>query len=151
MAESSTEKVPRNMKTQNMGVRWLRNGGEGGHAWGPEAEKEQNSTTMQGGDRAEARFMEMDGRVNEVSGDNGGIRVVQRHQGSNSKNNSILNQGENITVEQEITIIDPKRRRVDNADKTEGDSMENTNGPTTKDGSLNLPNAGPVIQARLDQ
>ncbi|XP_074351624.1 uncharacterized protein At4g02000-like [Apium graveolens] len=67
---------PRNMKTQNMGARWLRNGGEGGHAWSTEPAKEHHPTTVQGGDREGARFMAVDGNVNEVLGDNGGVMIV---------------------------------------------------------------------------
>ncbi|KAL1823409.1 hypothetical protein ACET3Z_010187 [Daucus carota] len=136
------------VKNQNVGARWLRNEGEGSQTWNREA-------SMQGGDRVVARFMEVDGKIGEVSGDDGGIRIVQRDQGDISGDNGTLKQKDIIMggkiFENETVIVELKRRRVDNAEITESEGEDITDGPTTSDGPKNLREAGPVVQARLDQ
>lgn len=109
---------------------------------------------MQGGGNSGARFMDVDGKLSEVLGEDGGIKVMERDQGDNMRNNSLAYQSgsdmegefENVTV-----VIDTKRRRVNNENITETSGEVNLNGPVMHDGSKNLIEAGSVLQARLEQ
>lgn len=51
----------------------------------------------------------------------------------------------------ETIIMDSKRRRVDNKEDMADDGLDNTNGPAKNSGPLNLLEAGPGFQARLDK
>ncbi|WOH11863.1 hypothetical protein DCAR_0831359 [Daucus carota subsp. sativus] len=145
----------RNTNTQNMGARWLRSSMNGSQTGGTGGGRAHQSTTVHGGDRVHAKFMDVDGKLGEFFGDNGGIKIVQRDQGGNSKNNSLPNQKEIITEavfqDSEVVIIDPKRRRVADEDTTKGDGVDNFEGPSNLGGPKNLQEAGPVPQARLDK
>lgn len=122
----------RSMKNQNLGAKWLRTGGEGSRQWSTSGEEKPQSTTAHGKSRMAARFMEVDGRIHEILGENGGIRVVQRNQGDMSKNNNFSNQREDITGGDiggtEAVIMDPKRRRVDNEENKGSDETNILNG-----------------------
>ncbi|XP_074342618.1 uncharacterized protein LOC141680232 [Apium graveolens] len=65
---------------QNLGAKWVRNIGESTQTWTTYGEKDTQPSDAQGGDRTEARFMEVDGKINEILRDDGGIRVVERNQ-----------------------------------------------------------------------
>lgn len=69
----------RNMTNQNIGARWLRDGTDENKSWETSSSKSTQTTTAHGGDKDDTRFMEVDGKITEISGDNGGIRVVQRN------------------------------------------------------------------------
>ncbi|KAL8117441.1 hypothetical protein AgCh_015362 [Apium graveolens] len=71
----------KNTRNQNMGAKWLRNGVDGGQAWGEEKGKQERSTTVHGEDGRDERIMEEDANLNENSGETGGIRIVSRDQG----------------------------------------------------------------------
>lgn len=59
----------KNMRTQNVGAKWLRSGNGDDHAWGTPENKMNSSQAAHGGDSGEVtRFMEVDGIVREISG-----------------------------------------------------------------------------------
>lgn len=66
-------------KNQNIGARWLRNGADGGATWAAKSGGTSGSKTDEQTQRMGARFMEMDGYINEISGDNGAICFTQRY------------------------------------------------------------------------
>lgn len=84
------------------------------------------------------RFMEVDGKISEIVGDGGGIRVVQRNQGENQGNNKLANQTYNIVggenFENERIIMDPKRKRVNSEDNMEGFEKKISTGLISQDG-----------------
>lgn len=83
----------KNTRNRNAGARWLRNGGEENQHWGSTID----STTAHGGDQAVARFMEVDGRLNEIEGDVGEISVVTRHNSIKEvKNKAEISVGQQI-------------------------------------------------------
>lgn len=144
----------RNMKNQNLGAKWLRNGPVERKTWEANSMNANQSTTVQGRDKAEERFMEVDGRITEIPGDNGGIRVVQREDRDMSGQDTVVNQLEKITgenkFENEQVVVDSKRRRMDMSHITDENEESLPDGPMQLDGSKNLPKAGPVLQARLE-
>lgn len=78
----------KNSNSQNLGAKWLRSGVEGSQTWGMREMKTHQGATVPGGEMVEARFMEVDGRISEIPGYNGGLTVVQRDQSNNSNNNN---------------------------------------------------------------
>lgn len=50
-----------NVRNQNLGARWLRNDVEGSSLWESENRNTVQSITVQGGDKVDAMFMEVDG------------------------------------------------------------------------------------------
>lgn len=145
----------KNTRNQNMGAKWLRNGVDGGQAWGEEKGKQERSTTVHGEDGRDERIMEEDANLNENSGETGGIRIVSRDQGGILKINSFADQTEDIAGEitrgKETIVVDPKRRRLDSIDNMESDEETVLHGLNPINIPKNLREAGPVIQARLDQ
>ncbi|XP_017254540.1 uncharacterized protein LOC108224425 [Daucus carota subsp. sativus] len=133
-------------KNQNIGARWIRNGGEGGQSW------QSNS----GADQAKnmgARFMEVDGRITEISGE---IGVIQFNQGNPNLGAKITGDTEmsGKVIEHETTVTDSKRKRGN--EDTNVDSSGVVNGESkgldmSNIGPKNLLEAGPVVQARLQQ
>lgn len=122
-------------KNLNIGSKWLRNGVDGSGAW---KTPEMSSPAAAMG----ARFMEIDGVIRDVSGEEGGISFVQRDKGNNlvsptvkgviigsgggnpedfnmidhnmpPVNNSNAVLAENTSGPDSLLITDPKRRRVD--------------------------------------
>lgn len=80
----------RNMNSQNLGAKWLRNGYGGNKAWEETVGGSKVETTVQGRDRVEERFKEVDGQISEISGNDGGIKIVQKNQGSENRDNNFL-------------------------------------------------------------
>lgn len=113
-------------------------------------------TTVQAQNRAVANFMEIDGTVGESSGDKGGICLVNRK--IDVIENSTINQGHDSRdigrekeFENERTILDIKRKRVDDGKKILVDGLDNITDSTSLVGPKNEEEAGPVVQARLQQ
>lgn len=102
-----------------------------------------------------ARFMEVDGKIGKVLGDDGVIRVVQRDQGDitgekgSSKQKDIVLGGKSF--ENETVVVELKRRRVDNAEIMESEEEDMSDGLTSIDGPKNLREAGPILQTHLDK
>lgn len=144
-----------NAKNQNIGAKWLRNGPDGGSPWTSNAEVSKGQTTVHGGDRVEAYFMEVDGKLRWSLGDRGVIFFAPRNHGNVVIEKSTTNQGADVagnkSFETETVVIDMKRSRVDNAKITETDGLENMSVSKISDGPKNLEEAGPVLQARLEK
>lgn len=68
----------KNVKNQVQASRWLRNGRDGGQAWGLHERQKMASTTAYGSQRAEAQFMETEDGISEISGKEKGICVVKK-------------------------------------------------------------------------
>lgn len=144
----------RNARNQNIGARWLRNGGEGGQAWSPVGGA-TSSTVVQGGQQITARFMEIDGKMTEILGGEGAVCYVQRDHRDKQLGGTLLggDKFEDTTV-----VMDTKRKRRDNVTDFEGEETESRNvglDDSASDfdyhGPKNLREAGPVVQARLLQ
>lgn len=139
----------KNEKNQNIGARWLRNGVDG-HGWGSNSSESKFSATDRQAQAMGERFMEIDGRVTENLGKEVAICFTQRDQGDifqdkdNTNEEIIKEDGKNQMVE--TVVIDTKRKRVDKEYNIEIDGL----GMLT-DGPKNGSEAGPVIQARLQQ
>lgn len=141
----------KNAKNNNLGARWLRTGSDGRNQWGTRDGSKSSPTTVHGGAQLAPKFMEVDGVMREIVGDDGGIRIEERNQGQRPSDKNNLNYAmidtEGSIHGKERIVVDPKRKRVEqeeNTEVTELDIMLN-NGPK------NLLEAGPVIQARLNQ
>lgn len=63
----------KNVRNQAQASRWLRNGRDGGHAWGIHERQEKASTTAYGSQRAEAQFIETEDLIFEIPGNEKGI------------------------------------------------------------------------------
>lgn len=129
---------PKNIKNQNLGAKWLRNGNGDGNAWGSEGSSSKRSTTVQRGGDSSARFMEVDGKISENLGDDGGLTCIDRAQGSNLRNNSLTSQIKNPmegNFESGTTVIDTKRRCVEYIMDTSGE--DSLNWPILHDGQNN--------------
>lgn len=145
----------RNTGNQNSGAKWLRSENKGEQTQEGTWTTTRSETTASGGDRVEARFMEIDGNISEINADSGGIVIVQNipereirdKDFANQKTGNMEgNQGEIVAV-----VTDPKRRRVENKSIMDATVGETTDGPSTKNGPKNLTEAGPGSQARLTQ
>lgn len=86
----------KNMRNQNRGARWLKNGADGGQSWTTRAETSNLPGEDHGGDTVIARFMEVDGHIGEISGDKYVIRYVSRDLGSKSRDGTALNTEEKL-------------------------------------------------------
>lgn len=135
-----------------MGAKWLRNGTENSKVGEAEVKKSEAETTVRGRDRVEARFMEVDGKLAEIGGDTGGIRIVQQNQESGNQDKYVLNAKADNTegnkFEKETVMIDPKRRRVNDEVRTGENTSDITNGLSLEHGPKNVIGAGAVEQAR---
>lgn len=102
-----------------------------------------------------AHAMDLDGGGSDNVGGDGGIRIVQRDQGDvsgankNSNKSAVIMEEENVGAE--ITVVDPKRRRMSIETIVVTDEEKNINGPMLNAGPKNGIEAGPVVQARLDK
>lgn len=139
----------KNDKRMDVGAKWLRSDGDGRKKWEEGTSGNRDETTVQGSGMMQARFMEVDGVVSEIQGENGAITVTPKNQEINVDDNNISNQleenEEGDKVENTTVIIDPKRRRM------ELDMGVTYSGPGEIDGPKNLREAGPGMQARLNQ
>lgn len=100
--------------------------------------------------------MEIDGRVGENSGDNGGICLANRkvdvveditiNQGHDSRED-----GGKTEFENDRTILEIKRKRIDEGKQILTDGLDNITDSTFSVGPKNVKEAGPVVQARLQQ
>ncbi|KAL8112236.1 hypothetical protein AgCh_019798 [Apium graveolens] len=139
-------------KQQNLGAKWLRNTGGTSNM----DDRKTESTTVQARNRVVANFMEIDGKVGENLGDSGGICLANR----------TVDVGENITINQghdsrdigrekefenDMIILDSKRKRVDKGTSIVVDGLDNITDSTALVGPKNGKEAGPVVQARLQQ
>lgn len=74
----------KNMKSQNVGAKWLRNGAEDGGTWATPDVKSKALITVYGSDKVESKFfMEVGGVVREVPGENEAIRIIRVIRGKN--------------------------------------------------------------------
>ncbi|KAL8127393.1 hypothetical protein AgCh_014346 [Apium graveolens] len=144
-----------NMKNQNIGSRWLRNGDDMSQGWTSRGDKIKGTDDGHGGVTEATRFIEVDGRVGEIPGAEGGIRYVSRDLGSKVGDRDTLNteeiaQGGNKS-EDDMIILDSKRKRVDMTTVLEenGPAIQSDKDKTS--GPENELKAGPVLQARLDK
>lgn len=145
----------KNVKNQNLGAKWLRNSSNGGQSWSS-GSQENHGNGMQEGRDVTVRFMETDGIMTEIPGKEVGMQFKQRDQGDYvSQRTSGLSdtvvRGGNI-VQNEIVVLDSKRRRLDIDNELDTKNQErnmvvmesdNTNGP--KNGL----EEGTGLQARL--
>lgn len=74
-------------KNQNIGVRWLRNGLDGGQNWNSKSSGAGSSTNVAPTSDTGTRFMELDGQVTEIVGEMGAIYFSHRNQGIQSQDN----------------------------------------------------------------
>lgn len=102
-----------------------------------------------------ARFMEIDGKLAEIGGDVGGIRILLKFQERETALNNFSNQQagyrEGDNYENSTAVFDVKRKRVENGIITEENSGIVENGLNLTNGPKNGLDAGPVNQARLIQ
>ncbi|KAL8156414.1 hypothetical protein AgCh_001488 [Apium graveolens] len=102
-------------KNQNIGARWLRNGGDGGQNWRSNSGGIQVPGSADQAKNMGERFMEIDGRVTEVSGETGVIRFGQCSQQSGQHNLSAkIMEGIEVSgniSEDETVVMDSKRKR----------------------------------------
>lgn len=130
-------------KQQNLGAKWLRNTmGMSGTD-----DRKTESTSVQAENRVVAKFMEIDGKISENYAENEGIWLT------NKDLKITENQGEDIGVdlENDRIIMDIKRKRVDDGNQIVADGLGNKMDSTLSVGPKNVQEAGPVIQARLQQ
>lgn len=146
----------RGINPQNSGAKWLRNSIEGGTGWSVSGDRRGTESTAYGGGKAADQPMEMDDGLNEILGDNGGIRIIRKGQESEITGNKLSNPpahdlGGNL-LRKEIIITDPKRKRIEEENIVE-ENVEITSeiGPNLKNGPKNLLEAGLAGQARLQQ
>ncbi|KAL8148422.1 hypothetical protein AgCh_005694 [Apium graveolens] len=137
---------PKNATKLNTGAKWLKNIGAQSNMW-------KNTTTsmvVQGDNREEARFMEVDGVVRENYGDSGSVAVKGREfRASNKATNTIEDIGGN-NMEKENVVCDPKRKRVeDKVEENQEENQEKMSNPIQTAEHLNLQMASPGAQARL--
>lgn len=148
---------PRNTRNQNIGARWPRNAADTEHGWSSERGGTSSSNTGNRAPKEMARFMELDGHISEITGDEDAIFFQQRYQGDSiQKDNAIRGDKDllggkntgNITV-----ILDAKRKRIDKdvIVDSEDIGLDMINEKVNLDGPKNELKAGPVIQARLEQ
>lgn len=78
-----------NAKNQQIGARWLKNDYEGYQQ--PGITTSGSTRSNHGWEKLAARFMEIDGQVREISGDEGIICYAQRDLGNSLKNTSAEN------------------------------------------------------------
>ena len=116
-------------------------------------DRKTESTTVQAENRVVANFMEIDGRVSENVGENGGIRLANRT--LNGLENSTINQeqdtGRENEFENDTVILENKRKRVKSGKQILVDGLDTTTDSTNLVGPKNVQKAGPVNQARLQQ
>lgn len=129
-----------------------------GSAWDEGASSGNKETTKQGGTTVatmDARFMEDDGIISENHVDDGGIKVIARNQenswDSNKKADQLADSAGGGKFEKSMTILDPKRKRVEEKSDIGFENPETLNGLDLPNGSKNLKEVGPVIQAHLNQ
>ncbi|KAL8148406.1 hypothetical protein AgCh_005682 [Apium graveolens] len=135
---------------KNLGARWLRNGSED-EGW----KDTTTTTTVPGGDEATTRFMEVDGRVSEILGDNSTISVIQRNQMNDLLTKTpVISESDEASGKSKdnvLIVTDSKRKRLDKeADKesyNRKDLIEEVENIRPK----NLIEARPVLQTRLSQ
>lgn len=145
-------------KSQNIGARWLRNGGEEGQSWRSNSCGFQSTTAMNQGRDTGERFMEIDGRITEITGETCAIQFSQGNQRSELQDmGAIIKEGIEMSGkrnENEIVVSDSKRKRGNEENNVElkADSTVNSTGLDMSNiGPKNLLEAGPVVQARLQQ
>lgn len=73
----------KNVKNQNIGVRWLKNGMDGEQFWAAKHGTTSFPGDDYGGKEVTARFMEVDGQISEITGDKAVIRFVSQDLRSN--------------------------------------------------------------------
>lgn len=151
----------RNAQNQNVGSRWLRNGVDVVHSWSSKA-GETSSTTVQGDQQNAAKFMEIDGRVSKILGNDGIVCYNQRHQRDRLQAEMAENKGKDLMGGKQFEILsvvtDTKRKRLNeeinmergNKDM-ENHGLEDETESSNNVGPKNLIEAGPVLQARLTQ
>lgn len=103
----------------NVGSKWLRNVNDGSNAWSHKSYKSESSNSGQGdGDeRYAAKFMDVDGVVRKISGDNDVVSVKAREIRKVDAGIQIQDQLETILGDnvggKEFAVLDSKRKRVD--------------------------------------
>lgn len=143
---------------QNVRSKWLRNGPNGGYNSSSEGHGTA-ITTMYGGEGSTMNFMETDGVVSEKVGGEVAITFKKHNLGDtlvigdrlNPDNLDRLEAG-NREFENEIVVVDSKRKRIEVEKLQEDKRGNNTDvvmGPI--DVSKNGPEAGLGFQARLGQ
>lgn len=108
-----------------------------------------NSPAMESGkEMVGAKFMEGSTVLHAVAGENSGICFAQRNQGDSNHRENIMGDkyGNKDTI-----VTDPKRRRVAGEDNMEMDNQNSVHGLHLTNGLKNLLEAGPGLQARLEQ
>lgn len=76
----------------NLGARWLRDGAEGSKAWEEGDSKSKQVATVSCSDKEVARFIEVGGKITEISADVTVIKVVQKNQENGLEDNKLINQ-----------------------------------------------------------
>lgn len=143
----------KNVKIQNIGAKWLRNGGDGTQTWQSGLRGGQGSRTR------EANFTEEDGVVREKLGGTDMVRVtdrIPRDRGDlgdfQMTDNMEITKGAGDLEGNEVEVLDTKRRCVD-TDQHNGENVNNI--VTIMDPNVSGPKngleAGPGLQARLAQ
>lgn len=154
----------KNNQSHSIGARWMRNGVEGSQAW-TQKDRGETKTIVEGDQHKAARFMEIDSKVSEISGDGGTVCYVKQNQRDivtnvNSPNNSAEGLIGGNSFENMIVVTDMKRKRIDTDNNVEendlniihnGLDVDNTNNGPKDNGPKNLIETGPVLQARLSQ
>lgn len=136
-------------KQQNLGAKWLRNAGMKNTM----DDRKSEAANEQPPDGVVAKFMEIDGKVRENYGDNGGIVLTNSKTNGleNITGNQLQDLGGNDMFENDRIISDTKRKRVAGKEQILTDGLKNIIDSTSSVGPKNLQEAGPVVQARLQQ
>lgn len=137
------------------GAQWLRNVHDDEPRWMTKGSMGPgSSTTEYGGKMEEERFMDVDGVLREISGDQESVRVITRDKRDSNEQNLGHDQGgdidgRNLNLNEKI-VIDQKRKRVEQGMKGGNIGHDNIEivGPTNLTGPKNLDMAGSGIQTR---
>lgn len=144
-----------NGRNQNIGARWLKNGGDYGKSGIARTSTTTGSGDDDGGARVAARFMEVDGHVGEILGDDGRICYVSRGLGNKSMDMDTPNTEEGVqggnNFDSETIVLDSKRKCVDNTLQLEEDGPVIQLANVSINGPKHFLEAGPGTQARLEK
>lgn len=141
----------------NAGARWIRNAGRGEGVWS--TQKQQGASSTGYGEKEDARFMQVDGRIREIGGEAGEVLIKAREFRANQVRDNYDLQSKQLIEgvidgdmdsTNERVVVESKRKRI------EPEVIGGNNGMDIlqiterqqKDEPKNLLLAGPGVQAR---
>lgn len=128
-AYGSWLRAPAKNASMNMGSRWLRNVNDSSKVWDHKSFQSESSNSGHGTeeDRYTAKFMEVDGTVREINGDNDMVNVKTREIRDTNIGNQSQNQLEIISGgsvgEKQVFVLDSKRKRVEEHAHLQGETV----------------------------